>query len=82
MKQIIDDHKRLTVPIVTTPAMKRKAKLISEKVGTCRRNSVKTGTGNSISHGYNAALLLAAKHFGLADLTKMNNFYMQYKSKS
>jgi hypothetical protein len=81
MKKSID-HKRLAVNITTTPALKRMACLISEKAGTCIRNSIKTGKGNSVSHGYNAAILIAAKYFKFADLTKIDDFYNNYNSKS
>jgi hypothetical protein len=81
MKNIIDNRKLLS-QVSTTPALKRMALLISEKAGTCKRNSVATGTGCSISHGYNHALLLAAKQYGLVDLCKIDKWYEQYKSKS
>jgi hypothetical protein len=71
----------IQVPITTTVALKRLALLVSEKAGTCNRNSVETGTGKSISHGYNHALLLAAKYYGLVDLTKIDGWYSQYKSR-
>jgi hypothetical protein len=76
------DHKRFIASITTTPTLKRLSLLVSERTGTCKRNSVKTGVGKSISHGYNAALLIAAKYYGLADITKIDKWYSQYKSKT
>jgi hypothetical protein len=72
----------IQVPITTTTALKHLALLISEHAGSCNRNSLATGTGKSISHGYNHSLLLAAKYYGLVDLTKINGWYSQYKSKA
>ena len=75
------EHAVISVPITTTPAMKRLACLISEKEGSCKRNSVETGVGHSVSHGYNHALLIAAEYYKLVDLTAFNSWYKQYKSK-
>jgi len=68
------------IPISTTWDGKQMALLISEKIGSCKRNSLETGTGKSVSHGYNASLLIAAKVMGLADITKIDPWYNQYKS--
>jgi hypothetical protein len=74
-------HKVVSTQVVTTPALKNLADLISEKIGSCKRNSAKTGTGHSVSHGYNSALLFTAEALGLVDLTKQSDWYKQYKSK-
>lgn len=80
MKNNSEIHKRITAQITSTPALQDLAELISEKIGSCKRNSIKTGTGHSISHGYNGALLIAAEALGLSDLTKQSDWYKQYKS--
>ena len=76
-------HASITINLPTTPAAKNLAIALSKRVGSCVRNSQteKDGVGYSVSHGYNAALLIAAEQFGMADLTEQSDFYKQYKSK-
>ena len=75
------EHEPVITSITTTPALKRLACLISEKAGSSKRNSLKTGTGSSIAHGYNHALMVAAKVYGLVDSSVLDKRYEQYKSR-